>query len=106
MTAIPTTLDIFGQDFHVQAPPFTGVDSDPSSVYNFEGSVGIAFISGLARGSAANGESQTLLTPSTTCDSCRAGSKEADPSLGDPPPQVHDFNPGITQSGLLKQAGR
>ena len=27
---IPTTLDIFGQDFHVQAPPFTGADSDPS----------------------------------------------------------------------------
>ena len=33
---IPTTLNIFGQEFHVQAPPFTGADSDPSSVYNFE----------------------------------------------------------------------
>jgi hypothetical protein len=24
-----------------------------------------------------------------------------DPSLGDPAPQVHDFNPGVTQSGLF-----
>jgi hypothetical protein len=24
-----------------------------------------------------------------------------DPSLGDPPPQIHDFNPGITQAGLF-----
>ena len=58
---IPTTLDIFGQDFHVQAPPFTGADSDPSSVYNFEGSVGIAFISGVVqRRNRKTGESQTL----------------------------------------------
>jgi hypothetical protein len=58
---IPTTLDIFGQDFHVQAPPFTGADSDPSSVYNFEGSVGIAFISGaVQRRNRKTGESQTL----------------------------------------------
>ena len=58
---IPTTLDIFGQDFHVQAPPLTGVDSDPSSVYNFEGSVGLAFISGLAqRTNRKTGESETL----------------------------------------------
>src|SRR5688572_12619055 len=46
VTPIPTTLPIFGQDFHVQAPPFTGVDSDPSSVYDFRGTAGIAFISG------------------------------------------------------------
>jgi hypothetical protein len=24
-----------------------------------------------------------------------------DPSLGDPAPQIHDFNPGITQNGLF-----
>ena len=24
-----------------------------------------------------------------------------DPGLGDPPPQIHDFNPGITQNGLF-----
>lgn len=58
---IPTTLDIFGQQFHVQAPPFTGADSDPSSVYNFEGSVGIAFISGsVKRRNRKTGESQTM----------------------------------------------
>ena len=58
---IPTTLDIFGQGFHVQAPPFTGADSDPSTVYNFEGSVGIAFISGtVLRTNRKTGESQTL----------------------------------------------
>jgi hypothetical protein len=58
---IPTTIDIFGQPFHVQAPPLTGADSDPSSVYNFEGSVGIAFISGTCeRTNRRTGESQTL----------------------------------------------
>lgn len=58
---IPTTLDIAGLPFHVQAPPFTGVDSDPSSVYNFEGSVGIAFISGaVQQRNRKTGESRTL----------------------------------------------
>ena len=41
---IPTTLTVFGVDIHVQAPPFTGADSDPSTVWNFQGSSGIAFI--------------------------------------------------------------
>jgi hypothetical protein len=41
---IPTTLTFFGVDVHVQAPPFTGVDSDPSTVWNFQGNSGIAFI--------------------------------------------------------------
>jgi hypothetical protein len=40
-TPIPTTLSIGGQEFHVQAPPLTGADSDPSSVYNFHGTVGL-----------------------------------------------------------------
>ena len=44
---IPATLDILGADFHVQAPPLTGVDTDPASVYNFQGAAGIAFISGM-----------------------------------------------------------
>ena len=58
---IPTTLDIFGQGFHVQGPPFTGADSDPSTCLNFEGSVGIAFISGtVLRTNRKTGESQTL----------------------------------------------
>jgi hypothetical protein len=43
---IPATLDLLGEDFHVQAPPLTGVDTDPSSVNNFQGAAGIAFISG------------------------------------------------------------
>jgi hypothetical protein len=58
---IPTTIDIFGQPFHVQAPPFTGADSDPSSVYNFEGAVGIAFISGsVQRIDRKTGEARTM----------------------------------------------
>ena len=61
VTPIPTTLPIFGQDFHVQAPPFTGADSDPSSVYNFRGTAGIAFISGFVeRTDRKTGESRTL----------------------------------------------
>jgi hypothetical protein len=41
---IPTTLNVFGVDIHVQAPPFTGADTDPSTVWNFQGSSGVAFI--------------------------------------------------------------
>ena len=41
---IPSTLNFFGIDAHVQAPPFSGVDTDPSTVWNFQGSSGIAFI--------------------------------------------------------------
>jgi len=61
VTPIPTTLPIFGQEFHVQAPPFTGADSDPSSVYNFRGTAGIAFISGFVeRTDRRTGESRML----------------------------------------------
>jgi hypothetical protein len=61
VTPIPTTLPIAGEEFHVQAPPFTGADSDPSSVYNFDGAVGIAFISGLCdRTDRKTGETRTL----------------------------------------------
>ena len=61
VTPIPTTLDIFGQPFHVQAPPFTGADTDPSSVYDFAGTSGIAFISGMVeRTDRKTGESRTL----------------------------------------------
>jgi hypothetical protein len=41
---IPTTLTVFGVDIHVQAPPFTGPNTDPSTVWNFQGTSGIAFI--------------------------------------------------------------
>jgi hypothetical protein len=61
VTPIPTTLPIAGQEFHIQAPPFTGVDSDPSSVYNFAGTAGIAFISGLVeRTDRKTGETRVL----------------------------------------------
>jgi hypothetical protein len=61
VTPIPATLDIAGEDFHVQAPPFTGADTDPSSVHNFRGTVGIAFISGLVeRTDRKTGETRTL----------------------------------------------
>ena len=58
---IPTTLPIFGEEFHVQAPPFTGADSDPSSVFDFTGSAGIAFINGtVQRTDRRTGESRML----------------------------------------------
>jgi len=58
---IPTTLTAFGEEIHVQAPPFTGADSDPSTVYDFWGSAGIAFISGTCqRTDRKTGESRTL----------------------------------------------
>jgi len=41
---IPSPLSFFGTDAHLQAPPFTGADTDPSTVWNFEGASGIAFI--------------------------------------------------------------
>src|SRR5262245_2949756 len=44
---IPSTIEFFPGAFgHVQAPPLTGDDTDPATVDNFEGSSGIAFISG------------------------------------------------------------
>ena len=41
---IPTTRTAFGVDIHVQAPPFTGPNTDPATVWNFQGASGIAFI--------------------------------------------------------------
>jgi hypothetical protein len=45
---IPTTVEFFpGVQSHVLAPPFLfGPDSDPATVYNFEGVSGLAYISG------------------------------------------------------------
>jgi hypothetical protein len=61
VTPIPTTLTIAGEEFHVQAPPFTGVDSDPSTVYDFQGTAGLAFISGIVqRTDRKTGETRTL----------------------------------------------
>ena len=58
---IPTTLTVFGEEIHVQAPPFTGEDSDPSTVYDVRGSAGIAFIGGTCQRTVRKtGESRTL----------------------------------------------
>lgn len=59
---IPSTLEVFpGVEIHVLAPPFTGVDSDPGSVYNFHGATAIAFISGeVERKNLRTGEVATL----------------------------------------------
>ncbi|MEY2433326.1 MAG: hypothetical protein QOC92_3051 [Acidimicrobiaceae bacterium] len=59
---IPTTLELFpGHHFHLQAPPFTGEDSDPATVTNFEGTSGLAYISGsCVRVDRKTGESRTL----------------------------------------------
>ena len=59
---IPATIEFFPGVFgHVQAPPFTGLDSDPGTVYNFEGAAGLAYISGeVVRTNRRTGESRTL----------------------------------------------
>jgi hypothetical protein len=59
---IPATLELFPGVFgHVQAPPLTGDDTDPSTVNNFQGAAGIAFVSGLVeRRNRRTGEVRTL----------------------------------------------
>ena len=61
---IPSTLDFSGVEIHVQAPPFTGTDADPSTVWNFQGASGIAFIdTSVTRTNRKTGEQKVL--PST-----------------------------------------
>jgi hypothetical protein len=62
---IPSILEPFpGVEIHVQAPPFTGVNTDPSTVWNFDGASGIAFIdTSVTRTHRKTGEQQVL--PST-----------------------------------------
>jgi hypothetical protein len=61
---IPTTIEVFGEAIHVQAPPFTGADTDPSTVWNFQGAAGIAFMdTSVTRTNRKTGEQQIL--PST-----------------------------------------
>jgi hypothetical protein len=59
---IPTTLEPFpGIEIHVQAPPFTGVDSDPSTVWNFQGAAAVAFMTtSVTRTHRKTGEQQVL----------------------------------------------
>ena len=58
---IPTTEDFLGVELHVQSPPFTGEDTDPSGVWNFQGASGIAFINTLVtRTHRKTGEQQVL----------------------------------------------
>jgi hypothetical protein len=58
---IPATLEFFPGVFgHVQAPPL-GAGSDPTTVNNFNGAAGIAFISGeVERRNTRTGEVRTL----------------------------------------------
>ena len=62
---IPSTLEPFpGVEIHVQAPPFTGPNTDPSTVWNFQGASGIAFMDTSAtRRHRKTGEEEVL--PST-----------------------------------------
>ena len=61
---IPSTLELFGVEIHVQAPPFTGPNTDPSTVWNFQGASGIAFMNtSVTRTHRKTGEEQVL--PST-----------------------------------------
>ena len=60
---IPTTFEFFpGVPSHVLAPPFLfGPDSDPATVYNFQGVSAIAFISGTCeQRNRKTGETRTL----------------------------------------------
>lgn len=58
---IPTTTDFFGVPSHVTGGPLEAGVADPSTVYNFQGATGIAFISGLCeRRDRRSGETQTL----------------------------------------------
>ena len=43
---IPGTFEFSGKEFHALGPPLTAPDDDPSTVFNFLGATGIAFISG------------------------------------------------------------
>jgi hypothetical protein len=62
---IPSTLEPFpGVEIHLQAPPFTGANTDPSTVWNFQGASGIAFIdTSVTRRHRKTGEEEVL--PST-----------------------------------------
>ena len=62
---IPSTLEPFpGHEIHVQVPPITGVNTDPSTVWNFQGFAGIALINTeVTRSDRRTGHSETL--PST-----------------------------------------
>jgi hypothetical protein len=58
---IPTTEEFLGVELHVQSPPFSGVDTDPSTVWNFQGASGIAFIdTEVTRTHRKTGEQQVL----------------------------------------------
>src|SRR5262245_12811956 len=59
---IPSTLEPFpGEEIHVQAPPFTGEDTDSSTVWNFQGASGITFMStSVTRTNRKTGEQQVL----------------------------------------------
>jgi hypothetical protein len=62
---IPTTVEVFGAAIHVQVPPFTGVNTDPSTVWNFHGASGIAIMdTSVTRTHRKTGEQEIL--PSTT----------------------------------------
>jgi hypothetical protein len=41
---VPNTLHVFGVDIHVQVPPKTGANTDPATVWNFQGYSGIGLI--------------------------------------------------------------
>ena len=65
MVPIPWTLELlpdFPDDvFHVLGPPLTAPDDDPSTVFNFVGATGIAFISGMCtRRNLKTGETREL----------------------------------------------
>jgi hypothetical protein len=60
---IPTTVEFFpGVESHVLGPPtLLGPDSDPATVYNFQGTTGLAYINGMcARRNRKTGETATL----------------------------------------------
>jgi hypothetical protein len=58
---IPGGLEFFGDLYHVLGPPLTAADDDPSTVFNYQGTTGIALISGeVERRNRRTGTVETL----------------------------------------------
>jgi hypothetical protein len=116
---IPATADFFGVSSHVQFPPVLGgPDADPGTVFNFQGSVGAALISGTCeQRNRRTGDTRTLPYMMNDMrfmkgffrgrDGHKRGATFAlvwidvyePPSSGGA--QITDFNPGVRQNGLF-----
>jgi hypothetical protein len=115
---IPGGLELEGQRFHVFAPSLLGPpDAEPSTITDFSGFVGLAFVRGTGMGrDTATGATRPLLfdVDMRFMDGLyvAADGRQRRGTFGfvwldlyegqvDPEYQVHDYSPGITESGLF-----